>query len=185
MPSREEVTRLLARWSAGDTSAMDELMPLVYDQLRQIAGRYLRDERTGHTLQATALVNEAFVRLVGSDVSFDDRVHFFALAARTMRRILVDHARRHQADKRGGGALRVPLAEAQLITAADAIDILAVHEALEELQAQDERKARVVELLVFGGLSYAEAADALDISEATLDRDFRMAKAWLALRLGD
>lgn len=161
-------------------------MPLVYDELRRLAARRLRGEREGHTLQATALVNEAYLRLVGSPVHVEGRAHFFALAARMMRRILVDHARSRDAAKRGGGAARMSLTEAQSIAptgATSEMDVLAVHEALEALEEHDERKARVVEMLVFGGLKHAEVAEALDISLATVDRDFRFARAWLAGRL--
>lgn len=180
----DEVTLLLEQWHSGDASAMERLMPLVYDQLRVVADRRLRGEQTGHTLQATALVNEAYLRLVGADVAFEGRSHFFAFAARMMRRILVDHARARRTAKRGGDAVRLSLTQANLVETEDAADVIAVHEALEELEKQDPRKARVLELIIFGGLTYQEAAEALDVSTATVDRDFRFAKAWLAKRLG-
>lgn len=182
-----DVTQLLQRWKAGDGSAADELMPLVYDELRALAAGRLRGEREGHTLQATALVNEAYLRLAGSAVPLEGRAHFFALAARTMRRILVDHARSRDAAKRGGGAAHLSLTEAEVFGSAsvdgDAVDILAIHEALEALESLDERKARVMELSVFAGLAQREVAEALSISPATVERDLRFARAWLANRL--
>lgn len=182
-PDTEEVTQLLRKWDAGDTSAAERLMPLVYDQLRTVAARRLRAESEGHTLQATALVNEAYLRMVGSDIHVEGRAHFFALAAQIMRRILVDHARARGAAKRGGGAARVSLTQANLQAPDEGVDVLAVHEALKQLEELDERKAKVIEMLIFGGLTYAEASEALGVSEATVDRDFRFAKAWLAGRL--
>jgi len=183
-----DVTQLLDRWEAGDGSAVEALMPLVYDELRALAARRLRGEREGHTLQATALVNEAYLRLVGSEVSLQSRAHFFALAAKMMRRILVDHARARDAAKRGGGAARLSLTEAQVFGPAsgaeDAVDVLAIHEALEALESHDERKARVMELSVFTGLTQREVAETLSISPATVERDLRFARAWLANRLG-
>lgn len=186
-PSPADVTRLLHRWEEGDESAVEELMPLVYDELRALAARRLRGEREGHTLQATALVNEAYLRLVGSQVPLQGRAHFFALAARMMRRILVDHARARDAAKRGGGAARLSLTEARLFEPAsdegDPVGVLAIHEALEALESHDERKARVVELSVFAGLTQREVAEALSVSPATVERDLRFARAWLASRL--
>jgi len=181
-----EVTRLLAAWrGSGDEDALDRLIPLVYDELHALAARRLRGERPDHTLQATALVHEAYARLVEGDVRFDDRAHFFALAATAMRRILVDHARHRGRDKRGGGRARVTLND-EIAAAADRPDdILALDEAIERLAEHDERKARVVELHFFGGLTYAEIAAALEVSEATVDRDLRMAKAWLGNELKD
>lgn len=183
-----DVTQLLHRWEAGDGSAVEELMPLVYDELRALAARRLRGEREGHTMQATALVNEAYIRLVGSAAPLEGRAHFFALAARMMRRILVDHARARDAAKRGGGAARLSLTQAEVYGPVsevdDAIDVLAIHEALEALEALDERKARVMELSVFAGLTQREVAEALATSPATVERDLRFARAWLANRLG-
>lgn len=184
--SPEEITRLLRRWGDGDESALDRLMPLVYSELHQVAHRRLGGERTGHTLQTTALVHEAYARLAGSDVRWSDRVHFFALAARAMRRILVDYARRRAASKRGGDADFVTVEASSLGSpedASDPLEVIALHEALEALERQDERKAAVVEAHIFGGLTYQETAEALGISAATVDRELRLAKAWLAREL--
>jgi len=176
-----EVTRLLSAWrSSGDERLLDELVPLVYDELRELAARRLGGERSDHTLQATALVHEAYARLVDSEVDFADRVHFFALAATTMRRILVDHARARAREKRGGGAAHVTLSEELAASPEEPEEMLALDDALRRLAEHDPRKAKVVELHFFGGLTYAETATALDISEATVDRDLRMAKALLA-----
>ncbi len=185
--SPPDVTLLLRRWSDGDEGALDQLLPMVYDQLRGVAHRRLEGERTGHTLQTTALVHEAYARMAGSDLRWQDRAHFFALAARTMRRILVDYARARMAEKRGGAAVPVSLDALTVEIAGEGgmdADVLALHEALERLEAQDPRKAQVVEAHVFGGLTYAETAEALGISAATVDRDLRLAKAWLARELG-
>jgi RNA polymerase sigma factor (TIGR02999 family) len=181
-----EVTVLLARWRDGDQAALDELVPVVYGELRVLAARYLRSERGGHTLQPTSLVNEAFVRLLGpARVRPQDRTHFFALAARTMRRVLVDHARRRQAEKRPAPEDRLTLVTAVAgSTAAPEIDLLALHEALERLAAIHPRQARLVELRYFGGLSNREAAEALEVSLATVERDWQVARLWLADRLG-
>lgn len=183
-----DVTRLLRRWSDGDRGALDQLLPIVYDQLRGVAHRRLEGERAGHTLQTTALVHEAYARMAGADLRWKDRTHFFALAARTMRRILVDYARARTAGKRGGVAEPVRLDALTVEIVGDEgpgmdADVIALHEALERLEAQDERKARVVEAHVFGGLTYDETAEALGISAATVDRDLRLAKAWLAREL--
>lgn len=181
-----EITRLLSAWSdSGNESALDRLMPLVYDELRAIAARRMGPGDRGHTLQPTALVHEAYARLVGSDAKFEDRAHFFALAARLMRNILIDHARARKSQKRGGGGALVTLPENVALEASEPLDVLAVDEALKRLAEVDERKARVVELHFFGGLTYTETSTALGISEATVDRDLRMAKAWLAEHLGD
>jgi RNA polymerase sigma-70 factor (ECF subfamily) len=160
-------------------------MPLVYDELRAIAARRMGPGDRGHTLQPTALVHEAYARLVGSDAKFEDRAHFFALAARLMRNILIDHARARKSQKRGGAGALVTLPENVASETSKPLDVLAVDEALKSLAEVDERKARVVELHFFGGLTYAETSTALGISEATVDRDLRMAKAWLAEHLGD
>jgi RNA polymerase sigma factor (TIGR02999 family) len=161
-------------------------MPLVYEELRRVAHRRLAGERTGHTLQTTALVHEAYARMAEADLPMQNRAHFFALAARTMRRILVDYARARLADKRGGGAQAVPLDDltVELADGGEDAEILALHEALQALERQDERKARVIEAHIFGGLTYDETAAALGISPATVDRDLRLAKAWLARELG-
>ncbi len=178
-PTETTVTQLLAAWRAGDAGHVDRLLPLVYAELHQLAQRQMRGERPGHTLQATALVHEAFLRLSGADVPWQDRVHFFALAANTMRRVLVDHAKARRRGKRGGGAAHLPLEEALHVGAAPSDDVEALDEALERLAARDPRKARVVELHYFAGLNYDEIAEALSISAATVDRDLRFAKAWL------
>lgn len=158
---------------------LDRLMPLVYQELHALAHRHMRGEREDHTLQTTALVHEAFLRLSGSDVRFQDRVHFFALAASTMRRVLVDHAKSKQRAKRGGGAVLLPIDAALDASGAPRDDVIALDEALERLTQHDERKARVVELYYFAGLTYEEIATSLDVSLATVDRDLRFAKAWL------
>jgi len=173
-----EVTELLLRWRRGDESALDALMPLVYNELRRLAAGYMRSERTDHTLQPTALVHEAYVRLAGMDVDWEGRVHFLAVAARLMRRILVDHAKAARRAKRGGGARKISLDEAVLV-ASEPADLVELDRALQRLSAFDERKARAIELHIFGGMTYAETADALGVSAATVDRDLRMAKAWL------
>lgn len=180
-----DVGRLLREWRAGNQSSLDQLMPVVYEELHAIARRQLRGERSGVTLQTTALLHEAYLRLAASDVPWEDRRHFFAVAARTMRRVLVDHARARGRVKRGGGVRMVTL-DSQLAPAADAtVDIAALDEALERLSSLDERKARIVELHYFGGLSYDETAEALAISPATVHRELRLAKAWLFRELGE
>jgi RNA polymerase sigma factor (TIGR02999 family) len=180
-----DVTRLLAEWRDEEQQgALDQLVPLVYDELRRLAASRLRAEPDGHTLQPTALVHEAYARLVQADVSYESRVHFFAVAAQMMRRILVDHARRVRSAKRGGGAAPVTLNEQVADDEGADPDLLALDEALERLAQLEPRKAKVVELHYFGGLTYAETATALEISEATVDRDLRMARAWLATEMG-
>jgi RNA polymerase sigma factor (TIGR02999 family) len=172
------ITQLLADSRSGDGSALDRLMPLVYDELRRLAGSYMRNESVGHTLQPTALVHDAYIRLINSDIELQDRAHFFAVAARLMRRILVDHARAKGRLKRGG-ALRVTLAESLDAASEPDLDILDLEDAIVRLSEIDERKGKVVELHFFGGLSYDETAQALEISPATVDRELRFAKAWL------
>ena len=185
MPSDEpgEVSRLLDAWRGGEDSALERLMPLVYDELHALAHRQLRSEREGHTLQTTALLHEAYLRLMGADVPWEGRVHFFAVAARAMRRVLVDHARGLHREKRGAGAMPVTLDE-NLASRGRGSDLLDLDEALERLAARDERKARAIELHYFGGLEYSEIGQALGISEATVHRDLRMARAWLQRELG-
>jgi RNA polymerase sigma-70 factor (ECF subfamily) len=178
-PDQQVVTRLLRRWGEGDKEALDQLMPLVYDQLRSLAGKCLASGVPQYTLRATALVNEAYVRLVQSDVTFNDRVHFFAVAARLLRHILVDHARGLNCQKRGGAAEKVDFDEAILISPQTPSGIVELDEALSRLAALDQRKTDVIELLFFGGLTYDEVAAALHISPATVHRELRMAKAWL------
>ena len=176
---KQLVTRLLQEWSGGNKEALDTLMPLVYQQLRKLASRCLRDERPDHTLRATALVNEAYLRLVDAKVDWQNRVHFFAIAARLLRRILVDHAKARNSQKRGLGAEKIPLDEAVLVSPAASLGLIELDEALKRLASHDERKSEIVELLFFGGLTYDETAAALNISPATVHRELTMAKAWL------
>lgn len=176
---RQLVTRLLQEWGGGNKAALDELMPVVYEQLRKLASRCLRSERPDHTLRATALVNEAYLRLVDADVAWQDRVHFFAVSARLLRRILVDHAKANHRKKRGGGAEKVTLDEALLVGPQATGGIMELDQALQRLAAHDQRKSELIELLCFGGLTYDEAATALKISPATVHRELKMAKAWL------
>ena len=182
-PRNENITQLLHELSAGHKQAFDELIPLVYDQLRKVAARCLSSERPGHTLPATALVHEAYVRLVDSDIAWEDRVHFYAVAARVMRRILVDHARANCRQKRGGGAEKVQLDEA-LVAGRDAPGaVVELDDTLRRLESQDERKGQIVEMIFFGGMTYEETATALSLSPATVHRELRMAKAWLQREL--
>lgn len=181
---RREATVLLRAWRGGDRNALDRLLPLVYDELSGLARRALRSERSDHTLQTRALVHEAYLRLVDADISFQDRAHFLAVAARTMRRILVDHARARLRDKRGGGAARIDLDRVDLPAPGGQMEILDLHEALERLAGFDARKSAIVELHFFGGLSYDETAEAVGVSAATVDRELRLAKAWLKVELG-
>lgn len=178
-PDSLAVTALLSSWRAGDEAARDRLIPLLYGELHRLAERSLRGERRDHTLQPTALVNEAYLRLVGAEVPWEDRAHFLAVAARVMRRILVDHARARGREKRGAGRAQVTLDEAVAPTPEPDVDILALDEALDRLASHDERKARAIELHYFAGLRYDEVARVLEISAATVDRDLRLAKAWL------
>jgi RNA polymerase sigma factor (TIGR02999 family) len=178
MPTAD-VTVLLRQWRAGDQLALDRLIPLVYEELRDNAARLMRQERPDHTLQATALVHEAYARMVGAEVEWQDRSHFFAIAARQMRRILVDHARTRGRSKRGGGLTQVTLEAAAPVQAEPATGPAEVDEALHRLAEQDPRKASVIELHYFGGLTVDEMAEALGISTATVNRDLKFAKAWL------
>lgn len=179
-----DVTVLLGRWREGDDSAVRELMPLVYGELHRLAERAMRGERHDHTLQTTALVHEAYLRLsAGGSPKLTDRVHFFAVAARVMRRVLVDHARGLTAQRRGGGAARVPLSAGDAREEAPPVDLLDLDEALEALARRDPRKARVVELRYFAGLTAAETAEVLAVSEPTVRLDARLARAWLLRRL--
>lgn len=166
--SPTEVTQLLINWRHGDQAALDQLMPIVYDELHRLADRYMSRERPDHTLQATALVHEAYLRLVTMDVSWQDRAHFFAVAAQLMRRILVDHARSHQYAKRGGGARKVSLDEATIVSEARAADLVALDDALTSLATMDPRKSRIIELRFFGGLTVEETAEVLSVSPATI-----------------
>jgi RNA polymerase sigma factor (TIGR02999 family) len=184
-PTRH-VTRLLIDWRGGNQAALDELLPLVYKELRRLAQARLRHEPRGHTLQATALVHEAYVRLVDLDhLTLTDRAHFFAIAARVMRQVLVDHARRKRSDKRGGGATMITLGGVSAAVPSKAldVDVLDLDTALEELAAVDERAARIVELKFFVGLTLEETADAVGVSHATVEREWAVAKAWLSRRL--
>lgn len=179
-PASRRVTELLVAWSGGDTSALEQLIPLVHAELHRLARRQMRHERNGHTLQTTALVNEAYLRLVDiTRVQWQDRAHFFAMSARLMRRILVDHARSRRYLKRGGAAPRVTFDEELAVTAEPGQDLVALDEALQNLARVDPRKGQVVELRYFGGLSVEETAEALQVSPETVMRDWRLAKAWL------
>jgi RNA polymerase sigma factor (TIGR02999 family) len=179
-PTSHDVTQLLIEWSNGDQAALDKLMPLVHGELRQMAKRHLARQRGGHTLQTTALINEAFLKLVGQqEKHWQNRSHFFGVAARAMRCILVDYARSKQYAKRGAGARQVSLDEALTVSEERAAELVALDDALEELAKVDPRKCRVVELRYFGGLSVEETAEALKVSAVTVMRDWSMAKAWL------
>jgi len=184
-PSSTPVTQLLQEWREGNKQAMEDLMPLVYNQLRVLAGRFMHSERPDHTLRATALVNEAYLRLVHADIPWEDRVHFFAVAARVMRRILVDHAKANRRIKRGAGGAKVSLDEALVVSAEPSEGLLELNDAMERLAVFDKRKSELVELLFFGGLTYDEAAGALQISPATVHRELKLAKAWLYQALND
>jgi RNA polymerase sigma-70 factor (ECF subfamily) len=181
---RQEVTQLLANWSQGDHAALEKLIPLVYEELRYLAHRYMEGQRPNHTLQTTALVNEAYLRLADqTKPSFTNRSHFLAVAAKAMRQILVDYAKAQQSQKRGAGANKVELDEAALISPEQTIAILDVNEALERLATLDSRKAHVVELRYFGGLNQDEIAEVLKISAVTVRRDWVFARAWLYTEL--
>jgi RNA polymerase sigma factor (TIGR02999 family) len=182
---RHEVTDLLAAWRGGDPAALDRLMPLLYDELRRIAAGLLRRESSGHTLQPTALVHEAYLRLVGQGrAELTGKAHFLSIAARMMRRILVDHARAKQRAKRGGGETRVELTDWVQSTTPRSVDLLALDAALDQLEGEDETKARVVELRYFGGLTVDETAAVLGSSPATVKRHWSFAQAWLVRALG-
>lgn len=177
---RKQVTQLLVEWGNGSKAALDALTPIIYDELRKLARSYLSRERAGLTIQPTALVNEAYIRLVAQDLpDWESRSHFFGVAAQLMRQILVDHARKHRSQKRGGGAAKVPLNEAVSFAPDRGAGIVALDDALNELAKFDERKSKVIELRFFGGLSIEETAQALGISIATVGREQRMAEAWL------
>jgi RNA polymerase sigma factor (TIGR02999 family) len=179
-----EITDLLLAWNEGDPSALQELAPLVDAELRRLARSYLRRERAGHTLQTTALINEAYVRLIDSRrVRWENRAHFYGLAARVMRQILVDFSRRRNYQKRGGGLHQITLVEAFAVEPGNDPDLLALDEALRELATVDQRKAQVVEMRFFGGLTEKEVALALNVSPETARRDWRLAKSWLLRRL--
>jgi len=182
--SQQRVTELLVQWSHGDDAAPAELTPLVYEELRRVAHHHLSGQRRDYTLQTTALVNEAYLRLADqTNPRWQNRAHFFAVAARAMRQILVSYARSQQAQKRGGGALKIDLDEAALVSPEESKEIVDLHEALETLATLDSRKAQVVELKYFGGLNYDEIAEVLKISRITARRDWEFAKVWLYTEL--
>jgi RNA polymerase sigma-70 factor, ECF subfamily len=184
-PSAQPVTRLLQAWSQGNDAALEELVPLVHQELRRLARRYMFGERPGHTLQTTALVNEAYLRLVNCrQVNWQNRAHFFAISAQLMRRILVDHARTRGYQKRGGGVPKVTLDEALMGSQEKGHDLVALDDALKTLAGVDPRKSKVVELRFFGGLNVEETAEVLKVSPDTILRDWRLAKAWLAREMG-
>ena len=173
-----EVTRLLARWSGGDDAALNALSPLIYDELHRLAQASFRGENPGHTLQPTAVVHEAFEKLVDANVSFEDRGHFYALAARMMRRLLINHATERRAQKRGGGAPNVTLNE-ETLGAGEEVELLDLSEGIAELEKVDERKSQLIELQYFVGLTFEEMAEMTGLSTSTLDRELRLARAWL------
>ena len=178
--SRPEVTALLRQWRSGDQEALSKLTPLVYDELHRLAHQYISRERPGHTLQTTALVNEAYLRLVGQkDVNWEGRSHFFAVSAQVMRHILVDYARQHTSAKRGGGIQKVELDGEATVTPERATELVALDEAMQALNKLHPRRTRVVELRYFGGLNNQEVSEVLGVSETTIERDWRFAKAWL------
>lgn len=182
--STNEVTQLLIAWGNGDETALDQLMPLVYSELHRLAHRHIKKERPGHTLQTSALLNEAFLRLVDQrGVHWQSRAHFFSIAARMMRRILVDYARSRRYAKRGGNAQQVSFDEELVVSRQVSADVLAIHDALNELATIDERKSKVVELRFFGGLSIEETAEVLGVSAGSVMRDWTLAKAWLRLTI--
>jgi len=176
----QEITQLLMNWSHGDNAALDQLVPLVYPELRRLAKRYMDREAPEHTLQTSALINEAYLKLVDQqNVQWENRSHFFALAAQVMRHILVDHARTRNYAKRGGGAPRVPLDEAAALTEQRASELIALDDALRDLATLDKCKSQIIELRFFGGLSLEETAEVMNISASTVQREWRAAKAWL------
>jgi RNA polymerase sigma factor (TIGR02999 family) len=182
--SQQEVTRLLADWSRGDDAAFAKLTPLIYEELRRIAHRHMGGQRPDHTLQTTALVNEAYLRLADqTNPSWQNRAHFFAVAARAMRQIVVDYAKSQRAQKRGRGALKIELDEGAIVSPEQSQEIIDLHEALERLGTLDSRKAQVVELKFFGGLNYDEMAEVLKISRITVRRDWEFARLWLYTEL--
>ena len=185
MQKPEGITQLLVDWSKGDQKALDRLMPLVYSELRRLSGNYLRRERQNHTLQPTALVNEAYLKLVDQkSAHWQNRAQFYGVAAQLMRRILVDHARAHEAAKRGGSdQQRLSITGAEKLIKQPKVDLLALHEALEELATLDSQQERIVELRFFGGLSIEETAEVLGVGHATVERDWKMARAWLRRKL--
>jgi RNA polymerase sigma-70 factor (ECF subfamily) len=183
-PSTHEVTHLLQAWSAGDEEALEKLLPLVYEELHRSARRYMAGERSGHTLQTTALINEVYLRLAHfQQISWQNRTQFYGICAQLMRRILVDFARSRHSGKRGGDVCHLPLDEALIVSSEPRADLIALDEALKALASVDDRKRRVVELRFFGGLSVQETAEVLKISHETVMRDWRLAKVWLLRKL--
>jgi RNA polymerase sigma factor (TIGR02999 family) len=181
-----EVTQLLVAWSNGDKAALDRLMPLVHTELRRLARHYMSRERPGHTLQTSALVNEAYLRLVDQEeMRWENRAHFFGIAARLMRQVLVEHARGRRAAKRGGGQYRLSLSKVDRVASRPDVNLLALDEALGRLEALDPQKSRIVELRYFGGLGIEETAEVIGVSPATVKRDWSMARAWLRSEIGD
>jgi RNA polymerase sigma factor (TIGR02999 family) len=184
-PATHELTKLLKDWGAGDKTALDKLMPLVHDELHRLARQHMRREKPGHLLQTSALVNEAYLRLVdASQVDWQNRAQFFGIAARLMRRILIDDARRRHRDKRGGGAVQVPLDAVASLPQAQAANLISLDEALNSLSAIDPRQSEVVELRFFGGMSIEETAEVLKVSPGTVARDWTFARAWLRKEMG-
>jgi RNA polymerase sigma factor (TIGR02999 family) len=179
MSSPVPVTVLLQRWSDGNKEALDQLIPVVYGQLRKLAAYSLKSERPGHTLRATDLVHEAYLKLIGSEVPWQNRAHFYAVAAKMLRNILVDHAKTKHRGKRGGGAEKVPLDEALVVSPEASSEVVNLDEALKRLAVNDERKSQVVELMFFGGMTHEEIAAVLNTSPKTVQRELRVAKAWL------
>lgn len=176
---QDQVTVLLQKWRGGSTTALDELLPLVYDQLRGLARHYMRGERGEHTLGPTAVVHEAYLRLAGTDVEFADRAHYYAVAATVMRHVLLDWAKSHKRTKRGGEFVRVELNESAALEWSDPLTVIEVDRVLEKLAAFDGRKARIVEMIFYGGLTYEEAAEVMQLSAVTIHRELKMAKAWM------
>jgi RNA polymerase sigma factor (TIGR02999 family) len=185
MPSAPNVTQLLLAWQAGDNAALDTLLSAIQPELRRIARRHMAGERRGHVLQPTALVNEAYLRLASKDIQWQGRAHFFAVAAQVMRHVLVDDARERARAKRGGGAFRISLSDAENLAKPRQADVVALDDALNALEKFDRRKSQVIELRFFGGLSLQEAADVLHVSVGTVRRDWSLARAWLYRELGN
>ena len=173
------VTRLLHEWRSGNRQALDELTPLVYDELRRLASRCLYAERPDHTLRSTALVHEAYMRMLGANVDWQDRTHFYAVAARILRRVLVEYARKNNREKHGGGVRKIELDDALVVGPEASAIVVELDQALDRLAKHDQRKSEIVQLLYFGGMTYDETADALGISAATVHREMKLAKAWL------
>jgi len=181
-----QVTQLLMSWSDGDKAALNQLIPLVHTELRRLAKRYMRRQNPGHTLQTSALINEAYLRLVDQQsVKWQDRAHFFAVSAQIMRNILIDHARKYQYAKRGGGARKVALDESAVMPEQRAAELVVLDDALDKLASVDQRKSQIVELRFFGGLSYDETAEVMKISARTVQREWRAARAWLQRAMGN